>query len=103
MSELPLNFSRRRYSTNFSTFFKLQFSVAVRHQIYRHFDSNFLRHSLEKQDRQCKHNVILTRVRTTAVAMGINKYEGKSLNNRNFIITFLQDYLQKLFVSYFST
>jgi len=30
-------------------------------------------------------------------------YEGKSLNNRNFIITFLQEYLQKLFVSYFST
>ena len=29
-------------------------------------------------------------------------YEGKSLNNRNFIITFLQEYLQKLFVSYFS-
>ena len=27
------------------------------------------------------------------------KYEGKSLNNRNFIITFLQEYLQKLFVS----
>jgi len=31
------------------------------------------------------------------------KYEGKSLNNRNFIITFLQEYLKKLFVSYFST
>jgi len=31
------------------------------------------------------------------------KYEGKSLTNRNFIITFLQEYLQKLFVSYFST
>ena len=30
-------------------------------------------------------------------------YEGKSLNNRNFIITFLQEYLQKLFVSYFPT
>ena len=30
-------------------------------------------------------------------------YEGKSLNNRTFIITFLQQYLQKLFVSYFST
>jgi len=30
-------------------------------------------------------------------------YEGKSLNNRNFIITFLHEYLQKLFVSYFST
>jgi len=30
-------------------------------------------------------------------------YEGKSLNNRNFITTFLQEYLQKLFVSYFST
>jgi len=30
-------------------------------------------------------------------------YEGKSLNNRNFRITFLQEYLQKLFVSYFST
>jgi len=29
-------------------------------------------------------------------------YEGKSLNNRNFIITFLQEYLLKLFVSYFS-
>jgi len=28
-------------------------------------------------------------------------YEGKSLNNRNFIITFLQEYLQKLFVSLF--
>jgi len=31
------------------------------------------------------------------------KYEGKSLNNRNFIITFLQEYLQKLFGSYFLT
>ena len=30
-------------------------------------------------------------------------YEGKSLNNKNFIITFLQEYLQKLFVSYFTT
>ena len=30
-------------------------------------------------------------------------YEGKYLNNRNFIIIFLQEYLQKLFVSYFST
>jgi len=30
-------------------------------------------------------------------------YEGKSLNNRNFIVTFLQEYLQKLLVSYFST
>jgi hypothetical protein len=33
----------------------------------------------------------------------VTLYEGKSLNNRNFIITFLQEYLQKLFVSYFST
>jgi len=33
----------------------------------------------------------------------IRMYEGKSLNNRNFIITFSQEYLQKLFVSYFST
>ena len=33
----------------------------------------------------------------------IMNYECKSLNNRNFIITFLQEYLQKLFVSYFST
>ena len=33
----------------------------------------------------------------------VKLYEGKSLNNRNFIITFLQEYLQKLFVSYFST
>jgi len=31
------------------------------------------------------------------------KYECKSLNNRNFMITFLQEYLQKLFVSYFAT
>ena len=30
-------------------------------------------------------------------------YEGKSLNNMNFIITLLQEYLKKLFVSYFST
>jgi len=30
-------------------------------------------------------------------------YEGKSLNKRNFIITFLQEYLWKLFVSYFWT
>ena len=32
-------------------------------------------------------------------------YEGKSLNNRKclLVITFLQEYLQKLFVSYFST
>jgi hypothetical protein len=30
-------------------------------------------------------------------------YEGESLNNRNFIIPFLQEYLQKLFVPYFST
>jgi hypothetical protein len=30
-------------------------------------------------------------------------YEGKSLNNRNFIITFLQEYLYKFFVSYFLT
>jgi len=30
-------------------------------------------------------------------------YGGKSLNNKNFIIAFLQEYLQKLFVSYFST
>jgi len=29
-------------------------------------------------------------------------YEGKSLNSKNFITTFLQEYLQKLFVSYFS-
>ena len=28
-------------------------------------------------------------------------HEGKSLNNRNFIITILQECLQKLFVSYF--
>jgi len=35
--------------------------------------------------------------------LGLPLYEGKSLNNRNFIITFLQEYLQKWFVSYFST
>jgi len=39
----------------------------------------------------------------TTDALYTRKYEGKSLNNRNFIITFLQEYLQKLFVSYFST
>jgi len=39
--------------------FKLQFSVAARHQIYRQFDSNFLRQSLEKQGRQCTYNVTL--------------------------------------------
>jgi hypothetical protein len=30
-------------------------------------------------------------------------YEGESLNNRNFIIPFLKEFLQKLFVPYFST
>jgi hypothetical protein len=38
-------------------------------------------------------------------SLGLMKimYEGESLNNRNFIIPFLQEYLQKLFVPYFST
>jgi hypothetical protein len=31
------------------------------------------------------------------------KCEGKSLNNSNLIVAFLQEYLQKLFLSYFST
>jgi len=49
--------------------------------------------------------LFVTSVRTTATERKLNcsKYEGKSLNNRNFITTFLREYLQKLFVSYFST
>jgi hypothetical protein len=33
----------------------------------------------------------------------ISIYEGTSLNNRNLLITLLQEYLEKVFVSYFST
>ena len=35
--------------------------------------------------------------------VALEQYESKSLNNRNFIITLLQEYLQKLFLPYFST
>jgi hypothetical protein len=37
------------------------------------------------------------------VILDLDKYEGKSLNNSNVIITFVQEYLQKLFVSYILT
>ena len=54
---------------DFSTFFffKLQLSVAVRHQIYGQFDSNFVWQGLEKRDRQCTYNVTLRLVHATIV------------------------------------